>query len=142
MLQRDSLTPAQVDPSGCQVIAGDWYSSYDGVTHTDPAEVQIDHVVALKEAWDSGAWAWGPERLTAYGNDLDDRRSLRAVTGAVNNDKGDKDPSNWLPPDPNAVCRYLADHLEQPPMWIHPAVAPPITTGPAAAKWISGRGHR
>ena len=40
--------PVQVDPSGCQVIAGDRYSSYDGVTHTHPAEVQIDHVVALK----------------------------------------------------------------------------------------------
>ena len=104
VLQRDSLTPAQVDPSGCQVIAGDWYSTYDGVTQTDPAEVQIDHVVALKEAHDSGAWAWGPDRLIAYGNDLDDPRSLRAVTGAVNNDKGDKDPSNWLPPDPAAVC--------------------------------------
>ena len=36
-------------------------------------------------------------------------RSLRAVTGTVNNDKGDKDPSNWLPPDPNDLCRYLAD---------------------------------
>lgn len=46
VLQLDSLAPAQVDPSGCQVIAGDWYSSYDGVTHTDPAEVQIDHVVS------------------------------------------------------------------------------------------------
>ena len=36
-------------------------------------------------------------------------RTLRAVTGAVNNDKGEKDPSNWLPPDPDAVCTYLAD---------------------------------
>ena len=109
VLQRDSLTPAQVDPAGCQVIAGDWLSPYDGVTQTDPAEIQIDHVVALKEAHDSGAWAWGPDRLIAYGNDLDDARSLRAVTGTVNNDKGDKDPSNWLPPDPNDLCRYLAD---------------------------------
>ena len=50
-----------------------------------------------------------PERLTAYGNDLDNPRSLRAVTGAVNNDKGDKDPSNWLPPNPAAVCTFLAD---------------------------------
>lgn len=109
VLQRDSLTPAQVDPSGCRVIAGDWYSTYDGVTHTDPAELQIDHVVGLSEAWDSGAWAWGPQRLAAYGNDLDDPRSLRAVTGDVNSTKGDKDPSNWLPPSPTAVCMYLAD---------------------------------
>ena len=75
--------------------------------------MQIDHVVALNEAWDSGAWAWGPDRLTAYGNDLDDPRSLRAVTGAVNNDKGDKDPSNWLPPDP--ADRVHATWLTGPP---------------------------
>lgn len=117
VLQRDSLTPAQVDPSGCQVKAGDWYSSYDAITHTDPADVQIDHVVALKEAHDSGAWAWGPERLTAYGNDLDDPRSLRAVTGDVNNDKSDKDPSNWLPPDPAAMCTYLADWVAIKARW-------------------------
>jgi hypothetical protein len=117
VLQRDSLTPAQVDPSGCQVIAGDWRSPYDGVTQSDPAEVQIDHVVALKEAWDSGAWSWDPDRLTDYGNDLDDARTLRAVTGSVNTAKGDKDPSNWLPPDPNDLCPFLADWIAIKARW-------------------------
>ena len=101
--------PPKSTPPAAKSSPGDWRSPYDGVTQTDPAELQIDHVVALKEAHDSGAWAWGPDRLIAYGNDLDDARSLRAVTGTVNNDKGDKDPSNWLPPDPNDLCRYLAD---------------------------------
>jgi len=46
--------------------------------------LQIDHVVAL-EARDSGAWEWaGPTRLTAYGNDLADARTLRAVTSFLN----------------------------------------------------------
>ena len=103
MLIRDSLTPAQVDFVGCAVIAGDWLSVYDGVTWSDPAELEIDHVVALKEAWDSGAWGWTPERRSAFGNDLEDPRSLRAVTGSVNQAKSDKDPSNWIPPD--AVVR-------------------------------------
>lgn len=44
VLIRDSLTPAQVDPSGCQVLAGDWLSVYDNLTWSDPAELQIDHV--------------------------------------------------------------------------------------------------
>ena len=66
VLKRDSLTPAQVDAGACTVVAGDWYSRYDGLTWSDPAEVEIDHVVALKEAWDSGAWAWDDARLTAY----------------------------------------------------------------------------
>jgi hypothetical protein len=55
-------SPAQVDPFGCAVVAGDWFSPYDGLTWFDPAELQIDHVVLLKEAWDSGAWNWSNER--------------------------------------------------------------------------------
>ena len=114
---RDSLTPAQVDAGGCAVIAGDWYSRYDGITWSDPAELEIDHVVALKEAWDSGAWAWDDARLTAFGNDVDDVRSLVAVTGAENQAKSDKDPSNWIPSNPDAVCTYLADWTSIKARW-------------------------
>jgi len=117
MLIRGSLTPAQVDPSGCGVVAGDWYSPYDDVTWSDPGEVQIDHVVALSEAWDSGAWAWDQAMRVAYGNDLDDARSLRAVTGALNADKGNKDPSNWIPPNDAYVCEYLADWVAIKARW-------------------------
>lgn len=117
VLIRDSLSPAQVDPVGCAVVAGDWYSAYDGVTWSDPAELEIDHVVALKEAWDSGAWGWAPERRSAFGNDLDDARSLRAVTAAVNQDKSAADPSNWLPPDPEFVCTYLSDWVSIKARW-------------------------
>lgn len=109
VLRRDSLTPAQVDPFGCTVTAGDWYSLYDGVMHQSPADLEIDHVVALKEAWDSGAWRWDRAVMIAFANDLADPRTLRAVTTAVNRSKSDKDPSNWLPPNPNDVCRYAAE---------------------------------
>ena len=117
VLIRDSLTPAQVDPVGCAVVAGDWYSVYDGITWEDPAEVQVDHVVALKEAWDSGAWGWTAERRSAFGNDLEDPRSLRAVTGSVNQAKGAADPSNWIPPDETFVCTYLADWVSIKARW-------------------------
>ena len=83
VLIRDSLTPPQIDRVGCAVVAGDWFSTYDGLTSSDPGEIEIDHVVALKEAWDSGANAWSAERLEAFSNDLVDARTLRAVTGAV-----------------------------------------------------------
>ena len=117
VLMRDSLTPAQVDAGGCAVVAGDWYSRYDGLTWSDPAELEIDHVVALKEAWDSGAWAWDDARLTAFGNDVDDVRSLVAVTGAENQAKSDKDPSNWIPSNADAVCTYLADWTSIKARW-------------------------
>ncbi len=50
VLARDSTTPAQIDPFGCNVRAGDWLSVYDGEALTDPGDVEIDHVVSLKEA--------------------------------------------------------------------------------------------
>lgn len=117
VLQRDSLTPAQIDPVGCFVLAGDWYSPYDGLNCQDPAAVEIDHVVAFKEAHDSGAWAWSDEQLVAFGNDIDDPRALRAVTAAVNQAKGDADPSNWLPADPAYLCPYLADWIAIKARW-------------------------
>jgi len=117
VLIRDSRSPAQVDPFGCRVITGDWLSTYDGKSETDPSELDIDHVVALKEAWDSGAWAWPPTRRTAFANDLSDRRSLLAVTASSNRAKGDKDPTNWLPPQRNDWCRYVGDWIAVKARW-------------------------
>jgi hypothetical protein len=117
VLIRESLTPAQVDPYGCGIVAGDWYSSYDGAIWSDPGEVQIDHVVALKEAWDSGAWAWSDARLVQFGNDLTDRRHLRVVTSSANLSKGASDPSNWIPAHAPAVCTYLGDWISIKARW-------------------------
>lgn len=117
VLIRDSLSPAQVDPFGCRVVAGDWVSPYDGATWDNPADVDIDHVVALKEAWDSGAWSWSASQRRAFANDVTDRRSLRAVTDEVNQSKGDKDPSNWLPPLVSARCPYVADWVAIKARW-------------------------
>lgn len=117
VLIAESLTPAQVDAFGCKVVAGDWYSPYDGRMHTDPANLDIDHVVALKEAWDSGAHSWTSARRRAFANDLSDARSLIAVTSSVNRSKGDKDPSNWMPPNRKDWCRYLADWVAVKSRW-------------------------
>ena len=117
VLIAESLTPAQVDLYGCGVVAGDWLSSYDGATITSPGELDVDHVVALKEAWDSGAWQWTAERRIAYGNDLIDPRTLVAVSASSNRTKGDKDPSNWLPSEPGTVCSYLSDWISIKARW-------------------------
>ena len=117
VLKRDSLTPAQVDTFGCKVVAGDWLSLYDGLHFDQPSDVEIDHVVALKEAWDSGAWQWSASALKAYANDLVDVRTLRAVSMTTNRSKSDKDPSNWLPPDANDVCRYVSEWVAIKARW-------------------------
>lgn len=117
VLIAESRTQAQVDPYGCKVIAGDWFSEYDGVMHTDPSDLDIDHFIPLKEAWDSGAWAWSPAQRQRFANDLSDGRPLIAVTAGQNRSKGDKDLSNWLPPRQEALCTYVATWVAVKAQW-------------------------
>jgi len=95
----------------CSLSGGRWYSLYDGVETTDPSTLDIDHVVALAEAWDSGAFGWSTDRRTRYANDLDVTWALIAVSASSNRQKSDQDPSSWLPPLASVECEYLA-------MWI------------------------
>jgi hypothetical protein len=117
VLIRDSQGTPQIDPYRCKVIAGDWYSPYDGATWENPSDVDIDHVVALKEAWDSGAWQWSSEKRRAFANDLSDSRSLMAVTDSVNQSKGDRDPSQWMPPRRDYRCTYISLWLSVKARW-------------------------
>jgi len=98
-------TESQVATTGCSIKYGKWYSTYDGVTLKLASDVDIDHVVALAEAWDSGARGWSAARREAYANDLADPRSLIAVSDDSNQAKSDKDPVDWLPA--RNVCGYI-----------------------------------
>lgn len=97
----------QVTISYRTVRTGKWLSLYDNVTWTNASDVDIDHVVALSEAWKSGAHAWSSARRLAFANDLGVSWALRAVTDNVNMSKGDRDPSTWIPPYRPAICTYL-----------------------------------
>jgi hypothetical protein len=101
--------------SRCRLSGGRWFSYYDRVSWTNPADIDIDHVVALAEAWDSGASQWSDERREAYANDLGDHRTLVGVTDSVNQSKSDQDPAEWLPEYDR--CRYLADWLAVKVRW-------------------------
>jgi len=93
--------------SGCALSNGRWRSPYDNATWTQTSDVDIDHVVALAEAWDSGARSWTTTRRRSYANDLGDSRSLIAVTDNVNQSKGDQDPATWMPPYSSYRCTYI-----------------------------------
>lgn len=116
VLHTETLLPVASDEPGCIPSAGLWLSAYDNAETTDPTELDIDHLVPLKEAWDSGAWAWTPERRSAYANDLSDPRTLVAVSASSNRAKGDRDPSNWIPDDDSA-CQYVADWIAVKARW-------------------------
>ncbi len=117
VLRRDAIGFAQVDGFRCFVVEADWRSPYVGVATSDRTSVDIDHVVALKEAWDSGAWAWSEARRTAFANDTSDVRTLRAVSSRSNRTKGDRDPSNWMPQLASYWCTYVGDWISIKARW-------------------------
>jgi hypothetical protein len=90
----------------CSVVEGRWLSLYDGDTTRDPADLQIDHMVPLAEAWESGASAWPADRREDYANDMRRHGALIAVTAQMNESKSDRDPAEWMPPDQGSWCRY------------------------------------
>ncbi|MFC9818044.1 HNH endonuclease family protein [Streptomyces virginiae] len=94
---------------GCTLAGGVWISYYDETSVTDPSRLDIDHMVPLAEAWDSGASSWTAQKREAYANDQGQPSSLVAVTARSNRSKADQDPAEWLPPSAEALCRYGAE---------------------------------
>lgn len=101
--------------SGCSLSGGRWFSYYDRVSWTNTSDIDIDHMVPLAEAWDSGARSWSTATRQAFANDLGDSRSLVGVTDNVNQSKGDQDPAEWLPTYDE--CRYLREWVAVKHRW-------------------------
>ncbi|MEU3019328.1 MULTISPECIES: HNH endonuclease family protein [unclassified Nocardiopsis] len=100
----------------CQPVSGSWYSPYDGETFTEAQDIDIDHMVALKEGWRSGAHSWSTEERQKFANDLDSSQ-LWAVSASTNRAKGDADPANWLPPLESSHCDYVVSWIEVKHKW-------------------------
>ena len=116
VLIAESLTPVRIGRS-CAISGGSWVSAYDGLATDDPGDLQIDHMVPLKEAWDSGAAGWTADRRQAYANDLGDERSLRAVSASSNESKSDRDPADWMPTVSSFRCTYATEWVAVKVRW-------------------------
>jgi hypothetical protein len=114
------ISEATVKPTvdkKCAITGGKWLSIYDGVTVTEAGKLDVDHMVPLAEAWDSGAQAWDAKKREFYANDQIDPRHLIAVTGASNRSKSDRDPADWLPTNKAYVCEYLTNWVSVKVRW-------------------------
>ncbi len=89
--------------SGCKVTSGSWYDPYTDQTFTAPSDIDTDHVVALGNAWRSGASAWDDDERERYANDPE---VLLSVEDNANQSKGDKGPEAWKPPNEEVWCNY------------------------------------
>ena len=83
-----------VEISGCRVIRGNWVGAYSGVPLADPADIDVDHLIPLKWAWDRGANRWDREAFAQFAND---RKFLRITAASVNRVKGSKGPEEYFP---------------------------------------------
>ena len=103
--------------AGCKLLDGEWNSIYDGIKVTDAGKLDVDHMVPLAEAWDSGASTWDTAKREMYANDQTDPRHLIAVTGASNRSKSDRDPAEWIPTNKAYVCEYLVNWVSVKVRW-------------------------
>ena len=98
----------------CVVETGTLVDRYSGETinfvkgNISSMEVQIDHVVALSNAWQTGAFKLTADQRKALSNDP---LNLFAVKGRLNSQKGDGDAATWLPPLKSFRCSYVAQQI-------------------------------
>ncbi len=114
ILRRD-LTDIVIktDTKGCVVASGTLDDPYTATTiffvrGPNSGDVQIDHVVALSDAWQKGAQQWAADTRKAFANDP---LNLLAVDGPTNASKGDGDAVTWLPPNKAYRCAYVARQI-------------------------------
>ena len=107
VLIAESVVPVTLSSDGCRVLAGLWQDDFTGLSFNDPGDLDIDHLVPLKEAHDSGAWLWSPAAKKAYSNNLSNPLVLNAVDNSANRSKGDRDPALWMPSNTSYHCEYI-----------------------------------
>lgn len=121
VLVRDSEVPVTFKPRDdekeCKVATGQWTCPYTGTVITDASKVDVDHMVALKDAHESGGWGWPADQRQAYANGLDDPTHLLATSQYGNRSKGAKGPDEWLPPLESARCQYIQDWVKVKEGW-------------------------
>ena len=148
ILRRD-LTDIVIKPgtSGCTVASGVLHDPYTNTVipftrgQSTSTAIQIDHVVALGDAWQTGAQQLSMAVRTNMANDP---LELLAVSGPTNEQKGDADAASWLPPNKAFRCSYVAIQvavkMKLPPVG-HPGRAGSYRQGavhlpnPASAQW-------
>lgn len=118
VLARDSqraVSPIPGQP--CYVGTGLWFDPYTNRNYTQANQLQIDHVVPLKNAYISGGFQWDWRTRCAYANFMGNKFHLRAVESSTNMAKGDNTPVHFLPPNRAFTCEYLSDWLKIKMIW-------------------------
>nr|WP_026460658.1 HNH endonuclease family protein [Schaalia suimastitidis] len=121
ILARDLSRPTfKEGTNNCVVLSGTLAEPYQGrIVEFQRGDgtsdlVQIDHVVALADAWYSGAWQWDSATRERFANDP---ANLLAVDGQTNQDKGRASADQWLPPNRSFRCDYVTTQIRVKYAW-------------------------
>lgn len=87
----------------CKAVSGTWVDPYSGDTFKDASKLDIDHVIPLSAAAQSGGQAWSREKKEKFANDTS---QLLAVSAGENRKKSDKGPGDYMPPNKDFRCDY------------------------------------
>jgi len=104
VLIRDSQEPVEFKREArCIVVRGLWVGPYTGEKFTVASDVDIDHLVPLSHAHQTGGVSWSLDKKKAFANDP---ANLLTVDDATNQGKGNKGPARWRPPLQAFWCEY------------------------------------
>jgi hypothetical protein len=104
ILKKRSLVPVEFNKKGCRVVHGKWDDFYHTQVHTNASQVDLDHVVALKNAHLSGGANWSHRSKEEFANDPE---NLVITNRAYNRKKGAKGVDKWLPVKKEYACKYV-----------------------------------
>jgi hypothetical protein len=118
ILKRDFTTSVFKAGTGdCKVIGGTWTDPYSNESYTfneAPSGAQIDHMVALKNAWQMGADLWNDQMRVEFANDP---LNLRVTIASLNQQKSDSNAASWLPPYKPGRCDFIATQVAVKAKW-------------------------
>jgi hypothetical protein len=118
ILIRDSKKPVKFKANNkCVVEKGLWNDPYTGEQINEASEIQIDHVVPLKHAYQTGAWKWSAVTRCSFSNFMANDYHLKSVDARQNMKKSDKSPDDYMPPNNQYACSYLKNWLQIKLTW-------------------------
>lgn len=107
-LIRDAVNGEVRWNSDCEIVSGRWYEGYAGSTTSDPSSLDIEHIVAMQDAWDNGASRWDEDQRLQFSHDP---LVIAAVSSSENRSKGSRGPAEWKPGNRDAWPAYAQRYI-------------------------------
>lgn len=108
ILKQRSLVEVSMNKKGCKVKAGKWEDYYYPEIHILASKVDIDHLIPLKHAHETGASHWSRAQKEKFANDPE---NLVITNRSYNRQKGAKGIDEWLPLHKDYSCKYITDWI-------------------------------